>query len=143
MCWNPKYIVLILFSTMITYLSGLFIDVIKKKVSRDYTQKCYIKVGVAVSFLLNLLILFYFKYFEFTITAISRIIGIIGVRISVPAYDVILPVGISFYIFQALGYTMDVYRGVIQAEKNYFRYAHFVAFFHNWWQGLLSIRKFF
>ena len=79
MCWNPKYIVLILFSTMITYLSGLFIDVIKKKVSRDYTQKCYIKVGVAVSFLLNLLILFYFKYFEFTITAISRIIGIIGV----------------------------------------------------------------
>lgn len=52
-----------------------------------------------------------------------------GLQINVPTFDVILPVGISFYTFQALGYTMDIYRGEIYAEKNFLRYALFVSFF--------------
>ncbi len=129
MCWNPKYIFLILFSTVITYLSGLSMEAVRKKSFSGETQKHYLNACVAVSFLLNLLILFYFKYFEFAVATINRIIGAAGVRISVPAYDVMLPVGISFYIFQALGYTIDVYRGEIHGEKNFFRYALFVSFF--------------
>ena len=53
----------------------------------------------------------------------------VHVELQVPAFDILLPVGISFYIFQALSYTMDVYRGDIYAEKNFFRYALFVSFF--------------
>ena len=53
----------------------------------------------------------------------------LGLGISAPLLDVLLPVGISFYTFQALGYTMDVYRGDIDAEPNFFRYALFVSFF--------------
>lgn len=53
----------------------------------------------------------------------------IGVTVKFPVFDYLLPVGISFYTFQALGYTIDVYRGDIDAEKNFFRYALFVSFF--------------
>ncbi len=129
MCWNPKYIFLILFSTMITYMSGLFMDTIKRTSFNSRTQRLCLNGCVAVSLILNLLILFYFKYFEFTIAAMNRILGTAGISISVPACDILLPVGISFYIFQALGYTIDVYRGEIHAEKNFFRYALFVSFF--------------
>lgn len=127
MCWNPKYIFLILFSTTVTYISGIAIETVKKK--NVDGKRWFLKCCVAISFFLNLLVLFYFKYFEFMITNLNRFIGILGLQILVPVFDIILPVGISFYIFQALGYTMDVYRGEIEAEKNFFRYALFVSFF--------------
>lgn len=129
MCWNPKYIFLILFSTIITYLSGIAVEQVRQKVINEQAQICYMKVYVAISIMLNLLILFYFKYFEFAIANINRLIGKAGFQITTSSYDIILPVVISFYIFQALGYTIDVYRGEIKAERNLFKYALFVAFF--------------
>lgn len=84
---------------------------------------------VFLSFFLNLAILFFFKYFNFACITFVKLGEFLGVPIRLPAFEVILPVGISFYIFQALSYTMDVYRGEIPAEKNFLKYALFVSFF--------------
>lgn len=125
MCWNVKYVLLLLFSTVVTYMSGLALA----KCSQDAKGIRYKKLCVAVSFILNLSILFLFKYLDFGITSLNQILGHLHIELNAPAFDLLLPVGISFYTFQALGYTMDVYRGEIYAEKNFFRYALFVSFF--------------
>ncbi len=129
MCWNAKYALLILFSTIVTYISGLLIEKVKH-LEIDETKKTkYKKWIVAFSFIINLSILFYFKYINFTLSIIEKAFACIHIQINAPVFDVILPVGISFYTFQALSYTMDVYRNEISAEKNFFRYALFVSFF--------------
>ena len=77
----------------------------------------------------NLLILFFFKYYKFAADNITSLFDMLGIRMSLPDLDVLLPVGISFYIFQALGYSIDVYRGTIKPERNFVTYALFVSFF--------------
>ena len=115
MCWNPRYALLLFTSTAITWLSGLLLEhagTISEEKKREHTRK----VVVALSFVSNLAILFFFKYFNFTVDILTRMFAGIGITVHMPALDVILPVGISFYTFQALSYTMDVYRGEIYAE---------------------------
>lgn len=129
MCWNAKYVVLILTSTIITYASGLILEQIKHSEREIQKQTLLKKCVVAGSFLLNLGILFYFKYLNFAISILDNVFSKINIQINIPAFDIILPVGISFYTFQALSYTVDVYRDEIYAEKNFFRYALFVSFF--------------
>ncbi|MCI8561380.1 MAG: MBOAT family protein [Dorea sp.] len=119
MCWNVKYILLLLMSTIITYAAALMMEHIR-------THK---KLIVAGSFITNLSILAAFKYYNFFSDAIAELFYDLGIAVSIPRFDVLLPVGISFYIFQALGYTMDVYRGEVEAEKNFVNYALFVSFF--------------
>ena len=129
MCWNAKYALLILFSTVITYLSGIVMEKIKLNQWEESKKVSFKKITVALSFIINLGILFFFKYYNFTLGILSRLFGYVNIQLVVPTFDVILPVGISFYTFQALSYTMDVYRDDIYAEKNFFRYALFVSFF--------------
>ena len=129
MCWNPKYSFLLMTTTIITYLSGLLLDVVNKSELDSGDTNRLRKCIVAVSFVLNIGLLFYFKYINFAMDIWEDIMSRFGMRLEAPVFDVILPVGISFYIFQALSYTMDVYRGEIYAEKNPFRYALFVSFF--------------
>lgn len=124
MGWNAKYALLLLTSTLITYVSGLLLS--WEKIGDKIKWK---KCVVAVSFCLNLSILFFFKYFDFAIVNINRVLGALHIQMLTPKFDVLLPVGISFYIFQALSYTMDVYRGEVKAEKNVLKYALFVSFF--------------
>lgn len=121
MCWNPKYALLMGFSTVSTYFAGLMIGKSKKELHK--------KVWVGASFAINIAILFFFKYFDFALANINSVLGLLNVELINPSFDVILPVGISFYTFQALGYTVDVYRGDIECEKNILRYALFVSFF--------------
>lgn len=121
MCWNAKYAILIAISTVITWVSGLLL-------SRQ-TMKATKYVTIAVSFAVNLSILFFFKYYDFALENINRILSFANVGILSNPFDFLLPVGISFYTFQALSYTVDVYRGEIKAEKNPLRYALFVSFF--------------
>ena len=128
MCWNPRYAVLIAASTAITFLSGILIDR-ENRVAGEGKRKRRKKLWVALSFLLNLAILFFFKYWGFFSDNMVALGGLAGVSIELPKFDVLLPVGISFYTFQALSYTMDVYRGEIYAERNLFKYALFVSFF--------------
>jgi len=130
MGWNAKYALLLLTSTVITYLSGLFMAIVEERYSQSLERMTRLKKAiVAVSFLSNLSILFFFKYFDFAIINMNRILGVLHIELLNPQFSVLLPVGISFYIFQALSYTMDVYRGEIYAEKNFFKYALFVSFF--------------
>lgn len=121
MCWNPKYALLMLFSTAVTYFCGVLVDR-----SAEKNRK---KLWLVLSLLVNLAILFFFKYFNFTVDLLNRGFAFLGLGISAPTLNVLLPVGISFYTFQALGYTIDVYRGDIAAEKSFVNYALFVSFF--------------
>ncbi len=128
-CWNVKYAFLLLGSTVITYASGILLDRINNSDRDEIGKTRHRKMTVALSFVLNLSILFFFKYFNYTADLITYGFRRIGIEPNIPAFDIILPVGISFYTFQALSYTMDVYRGEINCEKNFLRYALFVSFF--------------
>lgn len=128
MNWNPKYALLIAFSTIITYLSGIFLE--KTKLIIEEHQKMLLqKAIVFFSFFVNIGILVFFKYFTFLLDNLNKTIEWLGGEGIVNGWDIILPVGISFYTFQALSYTVDVYKGKLHAEKNIFRYALFVSFF--------------
>lgn len=128
MSWNPKYALLMALSTVSTYLTGLFLNKVSEK-TEEKNEIRYKKLCVAVSFFINLGILFFFKYFDFALENVNRVLEALNVTVLEKPFDVLLPVGISFYTFQALGYTVDVYRGDIKAEKNLIRYALFVSFF--------------
>lgn len=129
MNWNPKYAILILLSTILTYVCGLILEKIKFIDKEDSVKICLRKWCLVVSVVINLGILIYFKYANFLIDNINQISLRLGLNINICGLDILLPVGISFYTFQALGYTMDVYRGDVPAEKNILKYALFVSFF--------------
>lgn len=122
MNWKPVYAVLILTSTVLTYVCGLLVE---KNENRHSRQKVYL----IISLFLNFAILFIFKYFNFINESIFSILDWAGIRWTVPNLDILLPVGISFYTFQAVGYSIDVYKGTIKAEHNFLTYALFVSFF--------------
>lgn len=121
MCWNVKYIVLILSSTLVTWLAGRFVYACQRRPAR--------RAALGICLVFHLGLLFFFKYFDFFLDIANRILGRIGWELLDRPFDVLLPVGISFYTFQALSYTLDVYRGETEPEKNFFRYALFVSFF--------------
>lgn len=116
MCWNPWCIFLILFSTVVTYCCGLYMG------KTDDAKKR--KLVMAAGIIANLLILFIFKYLGLAMDTVGFIIGH-----KFEALNIILPVGISFYTFQALGYVIDCYRKDVEPEKNFIQYALFVSFF--------------
>ena len=119
MCWKPEFIVLILFSTAVDYFCGLGIGRWRQRRG----------IFLAISLVMNLGLLFFFKYFNFfgqTLTALCRAVSIPW---SVPVLDIILPVGISFYTFQTLSYTIDVYRGKLAPERDFVTFALFVSYF--------------
>ena len=122
MCWKPEFIVLILVSTAIDYFCGLGI-------AKHRDNRPRAKALLWVSMCANLGLLFFFKYFNFfgeTLTALCRAVSI---PFSAPTLDIILPVGISFYTFQTMSYTIDVYRGKLEAEHDFITFALFVSFF--------------
>ncbi|MBR0172836.1 MAG: MBOAT family protein [Lachnospiraceae bacterium] len=122
MSWNAKYAALILISTVVTYGSGILLG------RKENTERQR-KTVVAGCLLINLGILFFFKYFNFAVTVIAGTLEKMHLQVALPQIDVLLPVGISFYTFQALSYTMDVYRNDVAPETDFVRYALFVSFF--------------
>lgn len=121
MNWQPVYALLLLGSTLITYGCALLIE-------KEGTKKRK-KFFLVLSLLLNFGILFFFKYFNFINGSIFALLSHYNLRWEVPNLTLLLPVGISFYIFQAVGYSIDVYRGNLKAEKHFGIYAVFVSFF--------------
>ena len=124
MSWNPKYAILMALSTAITYESGILIEKCSLRGNANLKKLC-----VAASLISNLGILSVFKYTDFVMNNINRILRYFGMEIIERRLDLLLPVGISFYTFQALSYTLDVYKGRVKAERNIFKYALFVSFF--------------
>ncbi len=119
MCWNPWYVLLMLASVAITWLSGILME-----------RKALHKGAVLfLSLFLNLSILIAFKYYNFFAESVFSLSTILGIPWKPSSLNVLLPVGISFYTFQALGYSIDVYRGTVPAERNFITYALFVTFF--------------
>lgn len=121
MNWQPIYALLISFSIFTTWLCGVLLD----KTDDVRRRKLYL----TLSLLINFGILFLYKYYNFINTSVFSVFEYFNIRWEVPNLDVLLPVGISFYTFQAVGYTIDVYRKDIKAEKHIGIYALFVTFF--------------
>lgn len=118
-CWEPAYLCLILISIVITYFSGIYME-------KFQTRKGLI---LTVSLVSNLAILFFFKYYNFFADSLNWCFVSAKSDARIPGLNILLPVGISFYTFQALGYSIDVYKGKVRAETNFITYALFVTFF--------------
>ncbi len=131
MSWNAKYALLLFASTIVTYIGALVLEKIKKcaRGGGDDNLILLQRVTLIIAMTINIIILFYYKYINFALELAGWLASVFHMEIHVPAFDIILPVGISFYIFQALGYLIDVYRDEIYAEKNICKYALFVSFF--------------
>lgn len=117
MSWNAVYGILLLACTVVSYAGAMLIQKEKNR-----------KIILAVTLLLLFSSLAFYKYTNFILQNLFRVLRFAGIHSSV-TLDIILPVGISFFTFQAAGYVIDVYRKEIDAEKNFFNYALFVSFF--------------
>ncbi len=127
MSWNAEYAILIAFSTVVTYLCAIIIEQFSKEEGKKWLVMKKVTLFLAIA--VNLAILFMFKYLDFAIDNLNVILGKVGISMIESDFSLLLPVGISFYTFQALGYVIDVYREDVKAEYNLFKYALFVSFF--------------
>lgn len=128
MCWNVSYGFLLLGVSLLTYLVGLAIDTISNK-APNIKKPAVCTMALCLSVVSCLLILGVFKYSAFIALNLQKCFGILKINFNVPQFSIVLPVGISFYLFQSLGYVIDVYKGRIRAEKNFVLYAAFISFF--------------
>lgn len=116
--WSPLYLLLIAYSTVVDYVVGRLIGRGRRK-----------RVWLCVSLVNNLGLLGFFKYAAFVADNLNAGLAWLGVGYAIPPPDWLLPVGISFYVFQSLGYVIDCYRGTIAPERCLVCYAAFVGFF--------------
>lgn len=121
MCLDIKYVFFLLFSTAVTYFSAIIIANCKK----NSTRRGILAAGSV--FVLGMLAVL--KYFNFFSSSITYVLNSFELHLSPLTISLILPVGISFYTFQTLGYLIDVYRGKIPVERHFGKYALFVSFF--------------
>ena len=119
--WDWRFLSLLVFSTVVDFA-------IAQKIDQTAEQKQK-KLWLGVSLFTNLSILGFFKYFNFFTASFSELLTTIGIPFNDLTLRVILPVGISFYTFQTLSYTIDVYRGDLKPAKNIVDFAVYVAFF--------------
>lgn len=119
--WDWKFLGLIVFSSVLDFLLGNTLDKTQNMSRR--------KVLLWISIVVNLGFLGFFKYFNFFIDNFRDAFSIFGYELGVSSLSIILPVGISFYTFQTLSYTIDVYRGKLQPTKDFIAFSAFVCFF--------------
>ena len=119
--WDWRFLFLIIFSSLLDYLLG---KLIYKEI--DKTRK---KLLLFISLFFNLGFLVYFKYFNFFIETFVDAFSLFGNRLNIETLNIILPVGISFYTFQTLSYTIDIYRGQLKPTKKGINFFAFVSFF--------------
>ena len=117
---SPKYVVFLLFSTLVTYGGGLLVERAEPKKKKLYMW---------LTFLCSLGVLGLLKYLDFLLGNVNTVLGMAGMGPVNKPFSIGLPVGISFYTFQSLGYMVDIYRGDTKAERNILNYALFVSFF--------------
>jgi len=119
--WDWRFLGLIFFSITVDYVAGRLISATESSRLRTLI--------LSASLIANLGVLAFFKYFNFFVQSAVDLAAEGGVSLPIAPLKVILPVGISFYTFQSMSYTIDVYRGRMNAEKSFLRYASFVTFF--------------
>ncbi|MDC0330700.1 MBOAT family protein [Candidatus Pelagibacter sp.] len=118
--WRIEFIILLLFSATINWWIAILIEKNFKMMKKKF---------LLLSLFINLGILFYFKYSIFFSNNGIGLLNLFGAEIDPILFKVILPLGISFYTFQAISYTIDVYRKIIKPEKSYIVYACYITFF--------------
>lgn len=134
--WKVWPLFCLLTTTLTDYGMGLLI---KRDRERGGTGTLYL----VTSLVINLGILFVLKYFDFFSDMAGKSLHALGYQATVPLLNIMMPVGISFYTFQSLSYTIDVWRGKIEPEKNFFRYAQYVSMFTQLMAGpIVKAREF-
>lgn len=121
MCWKPEYVLLIIASTIVDYFAAVRMGATTEKAKR--------KKYLFLSLITNLGILFSFKYFNFFNENARVLLSQFNIFYDAPAFKLLLPVGISFYTFQTLSYSIDVYRGAREPERHLGIFALYVAYF--------------
>ncbi len=121
MSWNPKYVLLILTTTLVSYCAARLVE--------TYESKRTKKLVLTGALVICLGLLFVFKYFNFFSESAVYLLSKLAIPVHPVTLKLLLPVGISFYTFQTLSYVIDVYRGDIKAVKNIGVYAAFISFF--------------
>ncbi|MBQ8257626.1 MAG: MBOAT family protein [Bacteroidaceae bacterium] len=121
-CWSWKFLLLIAFTTFSSYLSGVLIEKYEGK-------RLYQKAACATNIIINIGILCVFKYYNFFAESLADMFAVAGIQLNWVTLDVILPVGISFYTFQALSYTIDIYQHKFKATKHIVSFFAYVSFF--------------
>jgi len=121
MCWKVEYVILIMISTLVDYYVGIKMG--------QLTSRKKKKPYLILSLLVNLGMLAGFKYLDFFTESTNMLFRELNIDQQWPLFNILLPVGISFYIFQSLSYTIDVYRGSVQPEKHAGKFALYVCFF--------------
>lgn len=132
MAWDAHYIVLLLGATVLDYAIGLGLGALddRRKAIGDAPKILAArKLLLWSSVVVNLGLLGAFKYYNFFNTATADVLGLFGLHFKPGHLDVVLPVGISFYTFETLSYTIDVYRGHAKPTRNFLHFAFFVTFF--------------
>lgn len=134
-CYSIKYVGILLIATVVTYFAALVISPSdpEAKISRKSNgggreQTFNNKTVLIISLVFMIGMLFVFKYTGFAIRNINRLLHIIGFK-ELAIVSIVMPVGISFFTFQTVGYLVDVYKGKYAAERNFINYALFVSFF--------------
>lgn len=120
MAFIPVYILILGFTIVIDYFAGIFLE---------NTQGKHRKRWLIASLFANIGVLAVFKYYNFLNTNLSEMLNSIGYHNSIPNLSIILPIGLSFHTFQAMSYTIEVYRGKQKAERNFGIYALYVMFY--------------
>jgi alginate O-acetyltransferase complex protein AlgI len=121
MVWKPIYILLIILSTLIDYYCSIQMGKRESKAER--------KPFILISVFSNLMILGIFKYFNFFSAATNDLAELLNIDYAIPYLSLILPMGISFYTFQTMSYSIDVYKGALKPEKHFGKFALYVTFF--------------
>jgi D-alanyl-lipoteichoic acid acyltransferase DltB (MBOAT superfamily) len=126
------YVGLLVLSTVLDYACGLGIAVQDAKARRDGPSETTTRARnllLGVSLVGNLGLLGYFKYTDFFLRTATDLAQALGIDWAAPSFRILLPIGISFYTFQSLSYTIDVWRGRLTAERSFLKFATFVTFF--------------
>lgn len=119
--WDWRFLSLIIFSTLVDYAVGMRLGVEQKPLNR--------KILLWISIVVNLGFLGFFKYYNFFIDNFTEAFSFFGQDITINSLNIILPVGISFYTFQTLSYSIDVYRGKMEPTTDFIAFSAFVSFF--------------
>ncbi len=119
--WNPKFCLLMAFSTLVSYLAGRGL----MRFSDPGRRKLCLVVPITV----DLSLLGFFKYANFAVTSAAGAMGWFGATVVPPHWNIVLPIGISFYTFHTISYIVDSYRGVVRPTRNFFEFAAYVSLF--------------
>jgi len=121
MSWNAKLAAVVACSSLVDFLVAQALE--------DSATERKRKVLLLASIVMNLGLLFYFKYANFFLESLHELLAGLGIHQRIPLLDVVLPIGISFYTFEAISYTVDVYWRRVQAERNPIHFLLFITFF--------------